>query len=207
MKILDIYDKLFSRYGKQYWWPGDSPWEIAVGAVLTQNTSWKNVELAISNLKQLKMLSPKKILNSNESLIQKAIRSSGYYKLKTIRLKNLSDWWLTNVRNDKLIQKAEDLDYWRHSLLSVNGVGRETADSILLYSFNLPTFVIDAYTKRVMARHFGTDPQIGYEELRKLFMDSLPKDPQLFNEFHALFVRVAKEECLKKECRENCPLR
>ncbi len=207
MKIDQIYEKLYEIYGSQHWWPGETPWEIAVGAVLTQNTNWKNVEKAISNLKVLNLLDPGRIMDSEDSLIETAIKASGYYRLKTRRLKNLSLWWLQNVQNNALTVWAGKLDYWRESILSVNGIGKETADSILLYSFNLPTFVVDAYTKRIMARHFGTDPDMDYESLRGIFMKGLPANPRLFNEFHVLFVKLGKESCRKSICHENCPLR
>ena len=177
-----------------------------VGAILTQNTAWRNVEIAISKLKNAGMLSPEKILFSENSVIERLIASSGYFRLKTQRLKAVCRWWMENVRDDKLLPAGNDLDYWRESILSVKGVGPETADSILLYSFNLPTFVIDAYTRRVMARHFNFPPEIKYDELRAYFMDRLPPDYRLFNEFHALFVRLGKEACRKNHCTECCPL-
>lgn len=202
----EIYLKLFNAYGEQHWWPGDTPWEVCTGAVLTQNTAWRNVEIAIGRLKNADMLSPEKILFSEDSVIERLIASSGYFRLKTQRLKAVCRWWTENVRDDRLHPARKDLDYWRESILSVKGVGPETADSILLYSFNLPTFVIDAYTKRIMARHFKFSPDIPYEELRSFFMDRLPPDYRLFNEFHALFVRLGKEACRKNHCTEKCPL-
>lgn len=207
MRLYEIFSLLFDKYGTQNWWPGDTPWEIATGALLTQNTNWGNVEKAIVNLKRLNLLDPAKIADSRIEVIQDAIRPAGYFRLKTGRFKNLARWWLENVRNDRLRDKSSDLDFWRNSLLSVNGVGRETADSILLYSFNLPTFVIDAYTKRIMSRHYGTAEFIDYEELRCMFMEELPRDSVLFNEFHALFVRLGKEACGKRGCTEECLLR
>ena len=196
---------LYRIYGPQHWWPGDTPWETCVGAVLTQNTSWSNVEMAISNLKRSRHLCPVKIRNMPLSKLEKAIHPSGFYRLKAQRLLAVTDWWLANVNDDKLHPKGKPLAFWRESILSVKGVGPETADCILLYSFNLPTFVIDAYTKRIMARHFGFKPNIDYHELQKYFMDNLPSDPKLFNEFHALFVRMAKEDCRKSACLKGCP--
>jgi endonuclease-3 related protein len=135
------------------------------------------------------------------------LRPSGYYKLKTKRLLNVTSWWLENVRNDKLRNDSKGTNFIRNSLLSVNGVGPETADSILLYSFGIPVFVIDTYTKRVMARHFNLNPEISYSELQEIFHNTLPENAKLFNEFHALFVRVSKEDCKKNICLESCPLR
>jgi endonuclease-3 related protein len=203
--LLKIYGLLYETYGSQHWWPGDAPWEICVGAVLTQNTNWGNVEKAISNLKKGGNLCPVKIRNMPLSELESAIRPSGYFRLKAQRLLAVTDWWLENVKDNRLRPKRKTLSFWRESILNVKGVGPETADSILLYCFNLPTFVIDAYTKRIMARHFGFKNDIGYRELQKFFMNNLPHDPELFNEFHALFVRTAKEACRKSGCASNCP--
>lgn len=216
--LLKIYNNLLDSYGSQNWWPGDSPWEICVGAVLTQNTNWSNVEKAIVNLKAGGLVAnsseqnkpesfPAKFAKTPSSEIEEMIRPSGYFRLKADRMMHVVDWWLSNVKAGHLNQSGKSLDYWRDSLLEVKGIGPETADSILLYAFDLPTFVVDAYTKRVMSRHLGTDPNIDYHELRGLFMDNLTHDARLFNEYHALLVQVAKESCLKKECKEWCPLR
>jgi endonuclease-3 related protein len=213
--LFNIYNKLYDKYGPQQWWPGDSPWEIAVGAVLTQNTNWRNVEKAIDNMKKAGLInnlpdktanSAEKLLNTPSCIIEKEIRPSGYYRMKTKTLKNFAVWWKNNVTGTGKLNNM-NLKEIRGSLLTVNGIGPETADSILLYAFDLPTFVIDAYTKRIMSRHAGTNPDIKYETLRALFMNALPEKTELFNEFHALFVRLAKESCLKKECTKSCILR
>ena len=149
--LLKFYDQLLSQFGKQHWWPGDSPWEVAVGAVLTQNTNWNNVEKAIDNLKVAEALSVKKIHNLETAKIAELIRPSGYYNLKAKRLKNLAGWWIKN--SSSAFDLSTELDEIRHRLLGVNGIGEETADSILLYAFNRCTFVIDAYTKRFLLRH------------------------------------------------------
>lgn len=215
--ILNIYKQLLKTYGRQHWWPGDSPWEICVGAVLTQNTNWSNVEKAIINLKKGGLIAtsakqtssdkfPAKFAKTSIPEIEKMIRPSGYFRLKADRMMHVVQWWLNNVSNGKLNQPEKPLDYWRESLMAVKGIGPETADSILLYAFNLPSFVVDTYTKRVMSRHLGTDPNINYHELRNIFMSNLPHDAAMFNEYHALIVQVAKKTCLKKECKEFCPL-
>lgn len=204
-KLLKIYNTLYETYGPQHWWPGDTPWEICVGAVLTQNTNWSNVEKAIANLKISKNLFPEKIIAMPDAELEDALRPSGYFRIKTKRLKNVTRWWLDNVISDKL-SNARGRSFWRKSILSVNGVGPETADSILLYSFNMPTFVIDAYTRRIMARHCGTPENIDYHELQNVFMENLPLNYKLFNEYHALLVRMAKEDCKKSGCSEDCPL-
>ena len=224
-RLLEIYNCLYETYGKQNWWPttiagnshptynnckltNKSRYEIAVGAILTQNTNWKNVEKAIVNLNKYNLLNPRKILNSSDEIIEDMIKPSGYYKLKTKRLKSLTDWWLKNNKKILAISKdSKNLYFWRNAILSVCGVGPETADCILLYCYDFPTFVIDAYTKRIMNRHMGVPPNIKYEELRKLFMDSLPVDVELYKEYHALLVLSAKETCKKDECLPKCPLK
>ena len=215
--LRETYDRLYDAYGPQHWWPGDTPWEICVGAVLTQNTNWTNVEKAIANLKSAGLITadskssvsdPAKLARTPEPLVAELIRPSGYFNLKTKRLLNVARWWLDNVGGDGApLPSAGGLRELRENLLSVNGVGPETADSILLYCFDLPTFVVDAYTKRVFARHLNTQPDIEYERLRSLIMENLEPDATLFNEFHALIVKTAKEHCLKSKCATDCPLR
>lgn len=204
--IKELYEKLFELFGPQDWWPADTPWEVAVGAILTQNTNWSNVEKAISNLKKQKILSPQKILNCEIRTLEEALKPSGYFRMKSIRLQNLAKWWIENVKNNKPTALKKGIKFLRNSLLSVNGVGRETADSILLYSFDIPIFVVDAYTRRIASRHFQINYNIDYDELQKIFTENLPKEAKLFNEYHALIVRVGKEFCKKHKCSESCPL-
>ena len=224
MKILELYNRLYEFYGAQCWWPttidGDihptyngkkltnkSRYEIAVGAILTQNTNWKNVEKAIANLNKYNLLDPNKIINSSDKIIEDMIKPSGYYKLKTKRLKSLTKWWLKN--NEKILtapKDSENLNFWRNAILSVCGVGQETADCILLYCYDFPTFVVDAYTKRIMNRHMGVSFNIKYEDLRIFFMENLPVDVKLYKEYHALLVLSARETCKKDECLPKCPL-
>lgn len=212
--FIGLYETLFNAYGQQNWWPGDSAWEICVGAVLTQNTNWTNVEKAIANLKAAGLINkgdatsdPAKLAATEPEKIAELIRPSGYFNLKTARLLHVTNWWLENRRKIEKPGNSAYLHKIRESLLNVNGVGPETADSILLYSFGLPTFVVDTYTKRVFSRHLGTPPDIDYHELRALVIENLPNDARLFNEFHALIVKVAKESCLKAKCGNDCPLR
>ena len=136
--LLKLYELLYEVYGPQHWWPGETPWEICVGAILTQNTNWGNVEKAIFNLKKSNSICPVKIRNMPLSELESAIRPSGYFHLKAQRLLAVTDWWLENVKSDKLHPAGKPLSFWRESILNVKGVGPETADSILLYSFNLP---------------------------------------------------------------------
>ncbi len=204
-RVLEAYEALFAAYGPQHWWPGDSPWEICVGAVLTQNTNWDNVTRAINNLKRLDVLTPEGIMDLPDSVLAKQLHPAGYFNLKTKRLKNVTRWWLDNVVEDQLFPTLSLADA-RESLLTVNGIGQETADSILLYCFDQPIFVIDSYTKRISYRHFGTAPDISYEDLQKFFTDNLPKDVVLYNEYHGLLVNCAKHHCRKDTCLSECPL-
>lgn len=205
--LMHAFTLMSAKYGPQHWWPSDSPWETCVGAVLTQNTSWKNVEIAISSLKNSGCLDAEKLLGMQISEIESHIRPSGYFRLKTARLLELAKWWVQNTSGGKIKTPSRNLAETRKSVLSIKGVGPETADCILLYAFELPVFVIDAYTRRIMARHFGTPLEIDYHELQSVFMKNLPHDVKLFNEFHALFVAAAKYHCRKNECSRECPLR
>lgn len=205
-RIAQGFDILSASFGKQHWWPGDSPWEICTGAVLTQNTNWNNVEKAIALIKSADAMSPRVIAELPVSTLEELLRPSGFFRIKAQRLRNMAAWWLANVRDSKLPGDRAGTE-WRRQLLEINGIGPETADSILLYCFNQPLFVIDAYTRRISARHFGTSPDISYSNLQRMFMQNLPDSVELFNEYHALLVRNAKEYCRKNICLEDCPLR
>ncbi|MFT5730405.1 MAG: endonuclease-3 related protein [Desulforhopalus sp.] len=203
----EVYHDLFDHFGPQKWWPGETPFEIIVGAVLTQNTNWGNVSKAIDNLRGAGLLSfnSLKLLTVDE--IASHIRPSGYYNLKAKRLRNLLDM-IEDIYFGELDLFVEDsLESGRDNLLSVKGVGPETADSILLYACGLPTFVIDMYTHRVFSRHQLVDEETDYESMQDLFVSQLPQDVQLYNEYHALIVRVASTYCKKTNplC-EQCPL-
>lgn len=199
--LMRLYNSLLDRYGHQEWWPADSPWEVCVGAILTQNTNWNNVEKAILNLKNADLIgkggkssNPNAFLDIEPSIIAELIRPSGYFNLKTKRLLALAEWWKDNTLNDKFIKPGIELNYLRKELLKVYGVGEETADTIILYAFNLPSFIIDTYTKRISSVYLNSSMNVRYEELQSIYMDNLPHDPSLFNEFHALIVRLAKEK-------------
>ena len=204
--ILHIYQVLFDHFGPQHWWPGDSPFEVMIGAVLTQNTNWTNVSRAIDNLKTAGMLSFTALDAAPHDVVARQIRPSGYYNLKAVRLKNL----LGHIRKQAGSLEdffKEDTGTLRKNLLSVKGVGPETADSILLYAANKPVFVVDAYTHRILHRHSLIPSESDYHELQELFLDSLPEDVSLFNEYHALLVRLGKEFCKKtKPLCASCPL-
>lgn len=212
MTFLSVYRTLFKQYGPQHWWPGDTPFEVMVGAVLTQNTAWSNVEKAIANLKQANSLSAKKIADMPADELAQLIRPAGYFNVKAKRLQNFCRWFLQQG-GEKALQQWDD-DALRHGLLSVNGVGPETADDMVLYAFNRPVFVIDAYTRRIFARLGLVTGEEGYETLRHLFERELgqkikQRDEQvtIFNEYHALIVLHAKDVCRKKPRCDECCLR
>jgi endonuclease-3 related protein len=201
-----IYRTLYKSFGPQYWWPGDTPFEVAVGAILTQNTNWGNAEKAINNLKAAHVLSAKSIHEMPINRLAALIRPAGYFNVKAKRLKAFISFLIEMYQGSMKKMRSEDLYVLRKRLLSVNGIGPETADSILLYAMGKPVFVIDAYTKRVLSRHkiMGHEP---YEAFQQLFHSSLKGDAKLYNEYHALFVRVGKSYCRPKPLCEICPLR
>jgi len=201
-KIKLIYDKLFEAFGPQNWWPGDTDFEVCIGAILTQNTNWQNVEKAIKNLKDNKILSLKNLKEVNTKKLASLIRPSGYYNQKAKKLKNFVNYVYKNYNGSlKGFFGSENL---RSELLSINGIGPETADSIILYAAKKPIFVIDAYTKRIFSR-LGYAEQ-SYEALQELFMKNLGKNERLFNEYHALIVHLGKNLCKKVPFCEDCPL-
>ena len=206
--ILKIYKKLYQTFGPQHWWPGETPFEIAVGAILTQNTNWGNVEKAINNLKKQNALSVKAIHEMPVKKLSELIRPAGYYNIKAKRLKSFIDFLMNDYHGSMKSMKNTDMHSLRKKLLSINGIGPETADSILLYALGKPFFVTDAYTKRVLSRHGIMNHEKSYDEFQELFYSALEKDVKLFNEYHALFVRIGKTFCKKKKplC-ELCPLK
>ncbi len=205
--LIKIYRGLYQAYGPRYWWPGETSFEVMVGAVLTQNTSWRNVEKAIQKLKGRGMLNPEGIHDLKKSKLARLIRSSGYYRLKADRLKAFINFVYEEFDGDLKRMGREKLGELREKLLGVKGIGPETADSILLYGFKKPIFVVDAYTKRILSRHGMISEKASYEEVQKLFMDYLPLDEKLFNEYHALFVHLGKTVCKKIPRCDICPLR
>ncbi len=207
MNILKkIYKALYHAFGPQHWWPGDTPFEIAVGAILTQNTNWGNVEKAINNLKKEKALNAKTIREMPVNRLAALIRPAGYFNIKVKRLKAFIDFLMNDYNGSMSKMKNEDMYTLRKKLLSVNGIGHETADSILLYALDKPIFVIDAYTKRVLSRHGIMDHDKSYERFHELFHSTLKKDVHMFNEYHALFVRLGKVYCKTRPLCEKCPL-
>ena len=204
--LKEFYDALHERFGPQDWWPGETPFEVMVGAVLTQNTNWKNVEKAIGNLKRAGLLDPHALYNAPRERVAEIIRPAGYFNLKAARLHNLMTLLVEEYGGDLAALFDCDADALRERLLSVNGIGRETADSIVLYAADKVTFVVDAYTFRMCIRHGLVFEDASYDELKSLFEDALPREAALFNEFHALLVRLGKEHCRKRAVCDGCPL-
>jgi endonuclease-3 related protein len=205
-QLTEIYELLLSRFGPQHWWPGDTQFEIITGAILTQNTNWSNVEKAITNLKTLELLNPEQIRSTDISELAELIRPAGYYRLKAKRLKSFVDWLFANYDGKLVNLKNVHTEQLRTELLAIKGIGPETADSILLYAFEKPIFVVDAYTARIAVRHQLIEPDADYEQLRELFQLNLAEDVQLFNEYHALLVKLGKEFCKPKAQCPDCPL-
>lgn len=206
--LLKIFWAMYEKLGSQHWWPGETPFEISIGAILTQNTSWKNVEKAIDNLKSKNLLDPFKLFQLEDYKLANLIRPAGYYNIKTVRLKNFLKFLINGYNGDLNNLAREELYVARKKLLEVKGIGPETGDSILLYALNQPSFVVDAYTIRILSRHDIILEDMDYHDVRDLFMSNLPNDSCLFNEYHALFVKIGKDFCKKKTplC-SSCPLK
>ena len=203
---MEMYDLMLNHFGPQHWWPAEDALEMMVGAILTQNTSWNNVEKAIKNLKKRSILNIKALHGISVPELAEEIRTAGYFNIKAARLKNLIKFIVERYDGDISMLLMEKTDVLREGLLSIRGVGPETADSILLYAVERPVFVIDSYTHRILNRHGLADDQASYYELQELFMDNLVEDTGLFNEFHALIVRIGKQYCRRKPLCDRCPL-
>ena len=206
-RLLRLYTALSRRFGPQRWWPGRSPYEIAVGAVLTQHTAWGNAARAIAELRARRLLTPPRLFRVDPGALARVIRAAGTPRVKARRLRALTRWLVDHVDGRMRRLRSLPLDSLRASLLEVPGIGAETADAILLYAAGRPVFVADAYARRVLARHRLIDAHAGYEEARRWLEAHLPSDPELFNEFHALLVAVGKSNCRALPRCEGCALR
>jgi endonuclease III related protein len=193
--LSQYFDALFLAHGEQHWWPGRTPFEIIVGAILVQNTTWVNAARAIANLRQAKLLTPAALEKVPQATLARLIRSSGYFRQKARKLKAFLKFLRSEHRGSLAAMFRTPTATLRHQLLAVHGIGPETADSILLYAGNHPVFVVDAYTRRILQRHGLATGKESYEGIRGLFEKSLSNDPQLFNEFHALIVHTGKNFC------------
>lgn len=207
--LLDIYARLFAHFGAQHWWPhaNGGAFEIIVGAILTQNTAWANVEKALGNLRAAHLLTPTALHRVPVARLAQLIRPSGYFNLKTKKLKAFTHFLFATQRGSLARLFRRDTATLREQLLGVYGIGPETADSIILYAAHQPIFVVDAYTRRVFARLGFTREDVAYAELQAVFMQNLPRDEKLFNEYHALIVALGKQLCRKTQPRcPACPL-
>jgi endonuclease III related protein len=205
-RLMEIFETLLSAFGPRHWWPGDSPLEVMVGAILTQNTSWRNVEKAIGNMKERGVLDMARLAQIDESELAEIIRPAGFYNVKSRRLKAfIADF---SRRFDGAVEGAATMSTpaLRDYLLSINGIGPETADSILLYALDRPIFVVDAYTRRLLGNHHLYEGSHDYHEVQRFFMDNLAEDTYIFNEFHALIVRLCQQHCKTKPVCAACPL-
>jgi endonuclease-3 related protein len=202
-----IYRRLYKTFGPQHWWPAKQPFEVMVGAILTQNTAWGNVEKAIANLKRAKCISARKLKGIPPSRLAALIRPSGYYNIKAKRLKSFLDFFSARYQCNLARMRREPLARLRQGLLATKGIGPETADSILLYALGKPIFVVDAYTRRILSRHGILDGKADYETVQNIFMQKLKPSVKLFNEYHALLVRLGKDYCKKKPLCNLCPLK
>ncbi len=201
--LLSIYLALYEAFGPQHWWPAETKFEILVGAVLTQNTNWKNVERAIDSLKKSGIMSIDGILE-NKDRIPELIKSVGYYRIKTDRLINL----MSKIREYGSLERflSLPLEKLREELLSIKGIGKETADSIILYAGKYPIFVVDAYTRRLFSRLGIIKGNESYDEIQSLVMSNTPREEYFYNEFHALIVELCKRYCKKSPIHIGCPL-
>lgn len=206
-KLQLVYKRLLAALGPQHWWPGESPLEVLVGAVLVQNTSWKNVERAIANLRDDGLMDVHALERLTVEELAEVIRPAGYFRVKSRRLHNLLSFVVREYDGSLDAMFQTDVATLREQLLGVHGIGPETADAILLYAGNLPTFVVDTYTHRVLARHGWIGYEADYHEIKDYFESSLPPDAPLYNEFHALLVRLGKDYCRKTNPKcDECPL-
>ncbi|MEK7288734.1 MAG: endonuclease III domain-containing protein [Planctomycetota bacterium] len=205
--LLDMYQKMQDALGPMHWWPGETPFEVIIGAILTQNTNWTNVEKAIKNLKAARKLDPNEIHQLSEAELAQLIRPSGFFNVKAKRVKTFINWLFSRYEGDLTYLFDRGLPALREELLSIKGIGPETADSILLYAGNLPTFVVDAYTYRIFSRHGLIPEESSYDEMKDFFEENLPQDVQLYNEYHALLVNIGKRYCKPKQSCEQCPLK
>ncbi|MBN1395634.1 MAG: endonuclease III domain-containing protein [Pirellulales bacterium] len=205
--LKNAYKLLLDAFGPQHWWPGETPFEVVVGAVLTQNTSWRNVERAIDNLRDADLLEPRALYEVPVEELETLIQPAGYFRVKVRRLRSMLEFIIEQYDGSLDAMFQTNLFELREQLLGVHGVGPETADSILLYAGGLPSFVVDAYTHRVFARHGWIDFDADYHQIQDYAQGELPQDVRLYNEYHALLVRVGKDFCRKSRPRcEECPL-
>jgi endonuclease III related protein len=200
-----VFERLLAAYGPQHWWPAETPFEVMLGAILTQNTSWTNVESALENLGTVSSLEAEQILEHEHEVLAGHLRPSGYFNVKARRLTEFCEWYVEEGGFETLAQWSTQK--LRDALLDVNGIGPETADDILLYAFERPVFVIDAYTRRIFARLGLVPEEWSYEQARARFEEALGPDTTLYNEYHALIVRHGKAHCRPRPLCTSCSLK
>ncbi|MBN1844490.1 MAG: endonuclease III domain-containing protein [Sedimentisphaerales bacterium] len=205
-RLQQFYRALLRHYGPQHWWPGESPFEVMVGAVLTQNTNWTNVEKAIARLKAAGVLDLQRLRRLEPAVLAEYIRPAGYYNLKARRLRHLVDWFCERYDGSLAALRRLSVGRLRAELLAIHGIGPETADSIILYALAKPTFVVDTYTHRILVRHHCLDADCDYEQIKSYCEGRLEEDVPLYNEFHALLVQVGKNHCRPRPRCAGCPL-
>lgn len=205
--LIRIYSRLLAKNSNRKWWPADTPFEVIIGAILTQNVSWKNVKTAICNLKEKEILSPEKLRYLDCHEIAPLIKSSRFYNQKAIKIKNFMDFFFNEYDGDLSIMSKEDPALLRQKLLTIKGLGEETVDSILLYACNMPFFVVDAYTKRIFSRYGLIQDNASYRDVQLFFTRNLPKDIELFNDFHAQIVHLGHLICKTQPRCNLCPIR
>lgn len=206
--LQQIYETLYKTYGPQSWWPADTPFEVMLGAILTQNTAWTNVERAIAGLREVSDLTPEGVLSLTPDRLEEVIRPSGYFRQKAKRLKIFCHFYLEEYGGDFEQMKSVHVQKLRQQFLDLHGIGPETADSILLYALDRPIFVVDAYTNRLFSRLGLCDENAKYDDIQTLFMENLEPNAPMFNEYHALIVKHGKERCRTKvPLCDECTLR
>jgi endonuclease-3 related protein len=206
LALMEIYRKMLGHFGPLNWWPAQTPFEVCIGAILTQNTAWSNVEKALLNLKSAECLSPQGIKTVDLQKLAELIRPSGYYNQKAKKLKYFVRFFATEYGSSFRRWQADSVEVSRKKLLLVNGIGPETADSILLYALNKPVFVVDAYTRRIFSRHGFFPDKSTYDQIQDFFTLYLPQEVSLYNEFHAQVVYTGKTFCRVRPLCEECPL-
>jgi endonuclease-3 related protein len=205
-ELLEIYGSLLKAFGYRNWWPAEGPFEVIIGAILTQNVSWNNASKAIANLKNAKKLDPITLYNSSPGNIAPLIRPSRFYNMKSMKIKNFMDFFYEEYGGDITAMSGEDPVILRKKLLAVKGLGKETVDAIMLYACHMPVFVVDAYTKRVLLRYGILKGDPSYDEIQGYFMDNLPRDRTLYNDFHAQIVHLGNSICKSTPLCGACPI-
>jgi len=203
-----IYRCLYEAFGPQHWWPAETPFAVMIGAILTQNTNWGNVERALANLEAAGLMCPEKLAACRKERLAQLIRPSGYFNIKAERLRDFLSWLVPKLTGEVVASlRHMRTPRLRRELLGIRGIGPETADSILIYALGRKVFVVDTYTRRFLERHGLIKRGAGYDEIRLMFQQALPRSRRLYNEYHALIVRLGKEICRPRPRCDQCPLR